>query len=440
MSEHHPIGRAFAPGRGIDNGMAAVRLALGPMWLAGILMGISDGCNVPTQFPSLPSGDPKDSSSWLRLGDADAWRVAATGGSSISPEMLGWIVGIAAVAVLVGITVGAALFCFGSWVHTGFIRLHVNILEHASDAVAPLFSGKDRFWAMAGWKLVSGFALSAAFLVSAWPGALVAYVGYARDSDTMLVAGAVVGLLVALPVTAFVAFGGYLGDCAVVLEGASPVEALRRSWSLARGNRFALFWFALVCLAVQMVGALGILVCCVGIVFTMPLAIALTGFAKTESFLVFTRGSAPSANWSLWQRRGGGSRTGGVGASGAAAREPMRGWERDAPATPASAPIAAPPPRDPFYRAPDAAPPGAAVAPEPVRGWTPEPASADLYRPPTAPEPPPEPVRGWTPEPPSGATPAAPVTPPGWAPATPTYEPPAGAPPVGSRRKPGDPE
>jgi hypothetical protein len=415
MAEYHPIGRSFAPGRAIDNGMAAVRLALGPMWLAGLLMGISDGCNMPTQFPSLPIGDKDDASSWLRIPDVDGWRMAATGASPFSPEMLGWIVGIAAVVVVVALTVGIALFAFGAWVHTGFIRLHVNILEHASDAVAPLFSGKDRFWVMAGWKLVAGFSVSAAVLVAAWPGALVAYVGYARESQTMLVAGVAAMAIVALPVVVFVALGVYLGDCVVALENVGPIAALRRAWALARGNRFALFWFAFVCFAVQLVGALGIVLCCVGIVFTMPLAIALTGFAKTESFLLFTRGIASGANWSLWQRRaGGGGATGSGGARG-----PMPGWEREpagagaAEAAPVSgdvAPAATPPVRDPFYRPPvSSGAPDAPAPAEPVRGWTPEPPREGFYRPPVAP----------------------------------AYEPPPGAPPVvppGSGRKPDDSE
>jgi hypothetical protein len=41
----------------------------------------------------------------------------------------------------------------------------------------------------------------------------------------------------------------------------------------------------------------------VGALATIPLGRSLVGFAKTESFLLFTRGYAQTQEWQLWQRK-----------------------------------------------------------------------------------------------------------------------------------------
>jgi len=88
----------------------------------------------------------------------------------------------------------------------------------------------------------------------------------------------------------------------VVLEQATPVQALRRSFALANGNRMPLLAFAIVSWLIQAAAVVGILLCCVGLLYTVPIARSLVGFAKTESFLLFTRGREQGAGWKLWQR------------------------------------------------------------------------------------------------------------------------------------------
>jgi hypothetical protein len=306
--EHHPIGDAFSIRRSIGNGFLALRTAAAPMWLAGLLMSIAECNGGGGDLADLANfGDDDDTSSSFVLpthGIALLARASARLGADAEGfELSGWLIGAVLAFVLGALLIGLALFALACWLHTGFIRLHVNVLEHASDELAPLFSGKDRFWPMAGFKSLAALALLSTFVVAVWPGALLAYVGYARDDNTLMIGGFGAMVIVAVPALAYVGLGLYLGELVVALDGATPVHALRRAWALARGNRLPLLGFGVVCALVQFVSVAGVLLCCIGILATVPFARSLTGFAKTESYLLFTRGPAQTAHWRLWHKQ-----------------------------------------------------------------------------------------------------------------------------------------
>lgn len=305
-----PIGDAFSIRRSIGNGFLAVRTATGPMWLAGLLVSISESCNGGGgDLFDLAGivGDDDDASSFSVLPGRGrallAHAFARVGADAEGFELSSWMIGAALAFVLVALLIGAALFALNCWLQTGFARLHVSILERASDELAPLFSGRDRFGAMMGFKMLATMALLSTGMVAIWPGALLVYVGYARDSNTLMIGGVGAMAIAALPALVYVGLGVYLGELVVALDGATPVHALRRAWALARGNRMPLLGFAAVCVLVQFVSVAGLLLCCVGVLATVPFARALTGFAKTESYLLFTRGAAQTANWRLWQKQ-----------------------------------------------------------------------------------------------------------------------------------------
>jgi uncharacterized membrane protein (Fun14 family) len=304
VAERDSISEAFDLNRAISNGLTAVRISTGPMWVAGMLMSIADGCgsSVPTNLSSLWSGNHTRAHLLLaggRQGTPDLRRLLESVGSG---KMLGYMLGLVVAFLLVAVVIGLCLFALNCWATTGFIRLHVSILERAGEELAPLFTGRDRFWAMAGYKLLSGLSISATAIATSWPGALLACVGYASHRHALLIGGIGLVLLCALPALAYVALGTYLGELAVVLEGASPSQALRRSWALARGNRMPLLLFSFVCSLLQAVSVFGLLLCCVGVLATVPLGRALVGLAKTESFLLFTRGREQTNHWRLWHR------------------------------------------------------------------------------------------------------------------------------------------
>ncbi|MGD8860971.1 MAG: hypothetical protein PVI30_13265 [Myxococcales bacterium] len=281
MDTEHPLAPAFEIRRAVVHGGMALRIALAPLWLGGLLASLT--LDVPSglqwTMPQLPEGEV-----------------------DLEPNLVALMAGVMVVAMVVGLGVWMLLFALGAWVQTGFIRLHVAVLERGSDDLSPLFSGRDRFWPMAGYKLLSGVAVGAAAIAAAWPGALLFVIGFRSGGGTLQTAGLGLGLIAAVPAALYVWLGAYLGEHAVVLEGLGPVQAMRRSFRLAHGNRFTLLFFAGACLLIELTSLAGVLLCLLGVLLTVPLARAITGFARTEGFLLCTRGFAETSGWRLWQR------------------------------------------------------------------------------------------------------------------------------------------
>ena len=393
MDQHHPIGDSFSIRRSIAHGFLAIRIAAAPLWLAGVLMAITDGCGFKAPpfdvGDFMPEPDRHSAVHWLPGMGRGAWPWPTTaapweqGLSDLSflVPLLGAIAAAIALFFL-------ALIALNAFLHTGFIRLHVNILTHASDSFAPMFSGKDRFWHMLGFKLLAVLAVSASAIATAWPGGLILF--FAPSDDIMMnLAGIGLILLLTPLAMAYVTLGVYLGALAVALEGAGPVEALRRSWDLARGNRLQLFVFALLCWLIEFASLFGVILFCVGLLITVPFARSLTGFAKTEGYLLFTRGMAQTAGWKLWQR------------DLLEQRQQQAGQRWNVPGGPAPAP----PPAGP-------AEPQAQQAPEPQQ-YPPLPSALPWEPlapagPPAPPEPPPQPPAASDDQPPADWPPRPP--------------------------------
>lgn len=182
------------------------------------------------------------------------------------------------------------------WIHTGFLRQQHEVLRTGTNAYGVLFSGADRYLPLLLWKLLSGLILWSLALVIAAPVAAVS-----------LLAGAVgmmisipIGVIVLVIVMVYVGLGFMFGDRLVALDGCGPMEALKRSWQMADGNRMTLFIFALVQGLVVIAGAiLGILALCIGWIVTLPAAMAMGEVAFTEAYLLFTRGEAEASQWAL---------------------------------------------------------------------------------------------------------------------------------------------
>ena len=123
------------------------------MWLAGLLMSISDGCGGSVPDLSKLARERGQTNVWL----ANPPKLSRALEQLLADETTrAWLIGAVLGFVLVLVLVGFALFALHCWLETGFVRLHVNILEHASDDLAPLFTGRDRFRAMLGYNLLAG--------------------------------------------------------------------------------------------------------------------------------------------------------------------------------------------------------------------------------------------------------------------------------------------
>ena len=98
------------------------------------------------------------------------------------------------------------------------------------------------------------------------------------------------GLVLWLPFFIYVALGLSLIPLAVAVERMTPIAAFSRSWELVRGNRMQLFVFYLV---TGIFTLLGLLACCIGVLFTGALAQAAT----VDAYLRLVRASEDQAGW-----------------------------------------------------------------------------------------------------------------------------------------------
>lgn len=192
-------------------------------------------------------------------------------------------VGLAAGLVGCMICCGILAFLFRSWLEPGYIRLQRDVVVNGSGEIGALFSGGDAFLNMLLWKLLSGVIGLGTLAFALLPGGALAAAGYfAGENTALMVAGAALAVLVALPAVIYVGLGLTLGNYAVALDGLKPVDALERSWSMARNNRVHLFVFLFV---TGLFWILGILLCCVGIIATR----AIRDVGVTEAYLLATR-------------------------------------------------------------------------------------------------------------------------------------------------------
>ena len=105
-------------------------------------------------------------------------------------------------------------------------------------------------------------------------------------------------VLIGAPVWVYVSMGVYLGDRLVVFEGLKAVDALEKSWGLARGNRTSLLIFRTVLWGAKVLSVVfGLLLCGVGVLLTWPLGRAITEAALSEAVLVQRIKNPFPASW-----------------------------------------------------------------------------------------------------------------------------------------------
>ncbi len=104
--------------------------------------------------------------------------------------------------------------------------------------------------------------------------------------------GAALILVVWIPAWLYVYLGVRLTEQAVALERLDPIAAIRRSWSLVRGNRWQLFVYLFVLTVFQL---LGVLACIVGVFVTGTMKLV----SINESYLRLVRSSDEQLTWWL---------------------------------------------------------------------------------------------------------------------------------------------
>jgi uncharacterized membrane protein len=153
-----------------------------------------------------------------------------------------------------------------AYFQTGLLRIWLGVARAESPSFGLLFSGFDRFLPMLGLTLLSGFASS-------------------------------IGLVFLIVPGVFIYLGLYLAPYYLVDARMGPIRAMSASWDATRGQKGDVF---LLVLAGFGLGALGGLMCLIGIFATFPLwavasAAAYTRISGNGVATLYTQGAPPAA-------------------------------------------------------------------------------------------------------------------------------------------------
>jgi hypothetical protein len=257
--------QAFDPIRALQSAWKALAQAPLPLIVGGVLL-------------MLTEGGGGGGGNFVQIHDHH-------GGGSWS-EIAPWILPLIGVCACVGI----ALFLFSSWIQVGFANSVESVLRTGHADVGQVFDAKGRFGSMVLSRILCvlvGIACVLPFLLLVIAIGILTK-GFERHEGLILLL--IPGLVVWLPIVLYVVLGISLADQAVALEGAQPVESLKRSWSLVHGHRWMLLLYLIVGGLFSM---LGFCLCCIGVFLTGT----LFHVARSESYLALVRGQERATWW-----------------------------------------------------------------------------------------------------------------------------------------------
>jgi hypothetical protein len=285
---------AFDIGSTLTSGFEALMRAPWPLLLGAVLMQCteSNGGNYSggggDDGGSWDEHESWDSYDWdslgshaTELGDL-AVRGVGAGLGGIGMAELGILALI--FLVIMGMVLGCVVIVvlFRAWLHTGYLRLRAEVLTTGSGGFGTLFGGADAFGSMLGYKVITWLIHTGIVLVALSPGIAVLIVGTVLELTVLALSGLALMVLLATPVSIYVWLGLRFGAHAVALDGVGALQALERSWSLARGNRL---WMLLYMVVTGVIWLGGMCICCVGIFVTR----AVVDVSRTEAYLAATR-------------------------------------------------------------------------------------------------------------------------------------------------------
>ena len=261
--------RAFDPFRALRSAWSAVRQAPVPLLLGGILLAVSSG-------GGGGFGNP-----------AAGVNLEERGGELDWEALLPVFAALGAVSCCVAL----ALFLFSSWIEIGFNHAVSDVVRTGRGDVGAVFDARGRYLDMLLARFYAGLVQVALVLPFALVVGALAWAAAERAlPEEALVAVAVLTTIVVLVLVVYVQLGLAFVAQAVALEGLRPIDALGRSWQIARGHRWQLllYWIVLIVFTL-----LGFCLCCIGVLFTS----ALARVAATESYLAWTRGDERPGWW-----------------------------------------------------------------------------------------------------------------------------------------------
>ncbi len=200
--------------------------------------------------------------------------------------------------------IGVVQFFLAPFFEAGFIMAQREIVDDRDPQPSLLFAGRRYYARLLGWSFcwlgallvlfapmiaVIGITLSNGFGGSGDP---LSQQQTTLDSITMMLTVMGVTALIAVPILVFLWLSFCLTSRIVVCEDKPLFEAAKTSWHLTSGRRLSLILFAIVGFLFRLGGSLlGLLFCCVGIIFVYPFAIAVREVAWTRAYLWYVHGN-----------------------------------------------------------------------------------------------------------------------------------------------------
>lgn len=204
--------------------------------------------------------------------------------------------------VVVVICAQVALFFAYPVVAVGYLRMQEAWLRGESPKFSVLLNAEGKYLTVLGLRVLCVLATMAPLLpgVAALGAGIYLAVTQGLDGSgsgmgalgiACFIGG---GILVFAGVFAavYIGLGLYLAERVAVFENRRAVDAMRQSWSYARGNRTSLFLFLFLAGVILLASVIaGVLALCVGVFVFPALAMSLTQTATTDAYLAATQAS-----------------------------------------------------------------------------------------------------------------------------------------------------
>jgi len=199
------------------------------------------------------------------------------------------------VAVIIVVMIAVFLIAIGIWLFScllkvGFPTAVEQVHDTGQEQVGVIFNSEGRWLNMVVATFLQGLAGFAGVVPMLLVIGLAVLVGVGLESEVLGFTIGGIGFLVWLPFFVYLVLGISLVPLAVAVERNNPIEAFSRSWELVRGNRLRLLLFHIV---TAIFALLGLLACCVGVLFTS----ALTYAANADAYLRLVRSREVQTDW-----------------------------------------------------------------------------------------------------------------------------------------------
>jgi hypothetical protein len=165
----------------------------------------------------------------------------------------------------------------------GVLSLQLAVARRQPTALAMVFDSFDRTFSMIGAQFFTGLITMGCALFAALPGIAVSVIGHARGVGPSIMLAAIIP-----------AVGGFLyasvnlllTEWFIVNEGRSSFAAIKESWRSSRSWRLRLVGLYVLVGTIELTGlAVGILLCGVGMLVTVPFARAYSDAVLTNAYL-----------------------------------------------------------------------------------------------------------------------------------------------------------